>query len=159
MKIIVYTDNLRGSQIRELERAVGAKYCAGSVLPMVVELASNDVGLDDKLRDIHQLESSAAGAIVVILDTGTTADPPLTDAEVIDMLGTHPEWVEFRESANIPVSMIKFAVKEYAECWLALVYDSRGGLPPGAGFVVDKHSRRVFARRFVDVLGTPGMHP
>src|SRR4051794_1369915 len=73
-------------------------------------------------------------------------------------VGTHPEWVEFRDSANIPAPMIKFAVKEYAECWLALVYDSRRGLPPGVGFVVDKQSRQVFARRFVDVLATPGMH-
>ena|ERR1043166_2599631 len=133
MKIIIYTENLQGSQIRELERAVGARYCADSVLPMVVELDSNDVDLDDKLRTVHQLESSAAGAIVVILDTGTIAGLPLTEAEIIDTVGDHSEWMEFRESANVSISMIKFTVREYAECWLALVYDSRGGLPQGWG--------------------------
>jgi hypothetical protein len=43
MKVIVYTDGLRGFQVRELECALGAKYCADSVLPMVVELGSDEV--------------------------------------------------------------------------------------------------------------------
>jgi len=79
--------------------------------------------------------------------------PPMSERMALRLLEQDAAWIEFRDGFAAGRE-IDVKTEEHARCWVFIATVPPAHIPPGEAFLVDKDSRRIFPRRYVDVVRT-----
>jgi hypothetical protein len=144
--VVIYFHNPGPQDEYDIKRAFGR--AAARNLDMVFPFVSEPM-------ELAEIEA----ALPKLVDTGVVlVQPPLSEIagmtrdEALELVRRDSEWDDLlrRFRVDVPHSL---ETKEFPHCWLILVQAREAGIPPGGGFIVDKHSKRVLVKRWVDVAG------
>jgi hypothetical protein len=141
--LVIYLHNLHQPQLRALEPLFGRRESVTDVLPVV------SPPLDDE-----QLAAALAkfgGYGVALVQPAESDLPKLTLDEALELVRAHPDWAELVRNYRTSTENASIRAKEFPRCWLILAQAAPAGMPPGAGYVVDKFSGAVFPERYIDV--------
>lgn len=141
-RLVIYADNPSRRMQQDIEVLMGSDVRVDEVLPVVSEPLAPDVAIAaaDQLKDVG----------MVLIQDSETDIPTMTAEEAIAVISRLDAWTDLLRSYGV-VAPHLVETKEFPRCWLILVRAVESGIPPGEGFVVDKCSKRVVQRRYIDV--------
>lgn len=153
-QIIVYTFHPSPADVRLLRQALGENHNWDSVLPLASALMDNDAEMERLIEMLRPL--TASQHMAVFKQPPIEEIQPLTRAEAIDLIISSELWESFLRDFGVEASEIDFHTSEHPRCWIVAAAIKGGGIPPGVGFIVDKHSRRILSRRYIDLFSPEG---
>lgn len=154
--ILLYADNPSRSDLRQLQQTLGYEVRIDSVLPALIGPLESDDRARALLAELKR-SCSRSGRVAVILDAGgEPARAAKVDVARL-LVESHSEWKSLlSEYPSSPSLRVRMQFKEHPRCWVVAASVEGQGLPPGLGFIVDKHTGAVMRRRLVDVVSVDG---
>lgn len=141
--IVLYTENPGPCDARVARQLFGAGTVLDPVLPFV------SPPMDE--ATVEALLGRVPEELVAIIQPPEREIPCLKSEEVMQIIRQDSEWQLLLDAFGVNSPHL-VQTRQCPRCWLVLVHAVPQGIPLGEGFVVDNYSRKVFPRRFADML-------
>lgn len=153
--LVAYVINPSGSYRRALQRVFGTEF-RESALPVVSQPCESFDEAEAKLQEIRHATAKGWDDDAILIEPDEEKIPLVSEEAALCVVRRHEAWAEFLESFHAREEEVRIETKEHARCWVVVAVVPSGGIPPGVGFVIDKHSERIFPHRYVDVVSLDG---
>jgi hypothetical protein len=141
--LVVYTHYPQRYHLRLLRKVLGEEVSSlDLVMPLVVPFTGHPT--------ISLTIAYFPDNFDVIVQPSEDEIPPMPLAEALQLARADEAWVHMLRAWNVE-ELYSLSTREFPRFWLLLPQAASEGIPPGLGFIVDKWSRRVLSRRFIDV--------
>lgn len=152
--LVAYVLSPSGSYRRALQRVFGAEF-RESALPVISRPCESFDEAEAKLQEIRHA-TAIQDDHSILIEPDEENIPAVSEEAALCLLRRHEAWAEFLESFHTREEEVRIQTKEHARCWVVVAVVPSGGIPPGVGFVIDKHFERVFPHRYIDVVSFDG---
>ena len=152
--LVAYVMHPSGSLRRLLQGVFGRDF-EGSFLPVV---STPFASLDDANARLCEIRT----CVVTGSDEDIVVQPEENDIlrmpqqSAVEIMKRSSAWTELLRDYGVDESGVSIHAKEYSRCWVLIATIKKAQIPPGEAFVIDKHSARVFPRRYVDAITPEG---
>jgi hypothetical protein len=150
--LVAYVVHPSRSELRVLQKVFGADF-RGSALPVVSPPFPSRVDADARLREVSRPDISGPDEAILVQPEEQDI-PPFSLESALRLLKHDGAWGQFVRDFDTTDAEIEVLTVEHSRCWIVLASVAGAQIPPGEAFVVDKYSRRVFPRRYVDALSS-----
>ena len=151
----MYLEFTRPRQERRLREVVSGNGSWESMLPRIHPLPSAEA-LQALLPVVQALiDDYPEGVAAFFVQPMDDAGMALSFDDMVAAVHATSRWEEFIHS--VESAKVHFYSREYPRCWIVAAQLEPGFIGSGIGFIVDKHSRTVLPRRYVDVSRLAGI--
>lgn len=145
-RVVTYIQSPTEHDLRRLVRRFGHGQSVDPVLPHL----SPPLSPEHAALAAHELSDLG----VTMVQPEEAQLEPMSLAAALQLLRSSDVWLQMVVELDTRDACVTVRAKEAGRCWLILASTPETvGLAVGGGFVIDKHSHCVLARRWIDVVG------
>lgn len=149
---VIYLGSGFPSQMRILREALGYTPEWSPVMPIVSRPIADEQELSRILELLDRLTQGSHWDPQIMAQPDENSVPRLTFEAAMVSVRANEALHDFLLERSLDEKDLLVRAADKPRCWLIAVHSPEGGIPPGLGFVVDKHSSIAMSRRWIDVV-------